>query len=47
MGPVAAGGPLGLLLAVRLAPGDVPGFDLQRQLPQGLLRQVVAEVVEE
>lgn len=46
---VSLGGPraLGLLLAVRLAPGDVPGLDLQRQLPQGLLRQVVAEVVEE
>lgn len=38
---------LGLLLAVRLAPGDVPGFDLERQLPQRLLCQVVAEVVEE
>lgn len=36
-----------LLLAFRLAPGDVPGLDLQRQLPQGLLCQVVAEVVEE
>lgn len=38
---------LGLLLPVRLAPGDVPGLDLQRQLPQRLLGQVVAEVVEE
>lgn len=42
-----APGALGLLLAFRLAPGDVPGLDLQRQLPQGLLCQVVAEVVEE
>lgn len=38
---------LGLLLTVRLAPGDVPGLDLQRQFPQSLLCQVVAEVVEE
>lgn len=36
-----------LLLAVRPAPRDVPGLDLQRELPQGLLGQVVAEVVEE
>lgn len=36
-----------LLLAVRLAPRDVPGLDLQREFPQGLLGQVVAEVVEE
>lgn len=38
---------LGLLLAVSLASRDVPGLYLQRQLPQGLLRQVIAEVVEE
>ncbi len=38
---------LSLLLAVRLAPGDVPGLDFQRQLPQGLFCQVVAEVVKE
>lgn len=38
---------LGLLLAVRLAPGDVPRLDLQRQLPQGLLCEVVTEVIEE
>lgn len=38
---------LGLLLAVSLASGYVPGFDLKRQLPQGLFCQVVAEVVKE
>lgn len=38
---------LGLLLAVSLASGYVPGLDLKRQLPQGLFCQVVAEVVEE
>lgn len=37
---------LGLLLAVRLAPGNVSGLNLQRQLPQGLLSQMVAEVIE-
>lgn len=38
---------LGLLLAVSLASGYVPGLDLKRQLPQGLFCQVVAEVVKE
>lgn len=38
---------LGLLLAVSLASGYVPGLDLQRELPQGFFCQVVAEVVEE
>lgn len=36
-----------LLFALCFAPRDVPRFDLQRQLPQSLLCQVVAEVVEE
>lgn len=36
-----------LLLTVRLAPRDVPGLDLQREFPQSLFGQVVAEVVEE
>lgn len=39
--------PLGLFLAVGLAADDVSGFDLQGELPQGLLGEVVAEVVEE
>lgn len=38
---------LSLLVPLRFAPGDVSRLDLQRQLPQRLLGQVVAEVVEE
>ena len=38
---------LGFLLPVCFSPRYVPGLDLQRQFPQRLLRQVVAEVIEE
>lgn len=38
---------LGLLLPVCFSPCYVPRFDFQRKFPQGLLRQVVAEVIEE
>lgn len=38
---------LGFLFAVCFPPCYVPGFDLQREFPQGLLGQVVAKVVEE
>lgn len=38
---------LGFLLPVCFPPRDVAGFDFQGQFPQGLLGQVVAEVVEE
>lgn len=38
---------LGLLLSIGFAPGDVSWFDLERKFPQGLLCEVIAEVVEE
>lgn len=38
---------LGFLFPICFPPRDVPRFDFQGQFPQGLLSQVVAEVVEE
>lgn len=38
---------LSLLLPVCLSPRYVPRFDFEREFPQGLLGQMVAEVVEE
>lgn len=38
---------LGFLFPICFPPCDVPRFDFQGQFPQGLLSQVVAEVVEE
>lgn len=38
---------LGLLLPICFSPCYVPRFDFQRKFPQGLLCQVVAEVIEE
>lgn len=38
---------LGFLFPICFPPRDVPRFDFQGQFPQGLLGQVVAEVVEE
>lgn len=38
---------LGLLFPICFPPRDVARFDFQGQFPQGLLSQVVAEVVEE
>lgn len=38
---------LGFLFSVCFPPRNVPRFDFEGQFPQGLLSQVVAEIVEE